>query len=277
MIAKHFIRFSLALISLLALVPIDAMAIDCSVAKLPIERTICADPVLKAADDALGSAYKAALVRLSNPTFREALIKSQRQWVEARASGPEEYRMDGEDTPFDVHAILLKMTKDRTDFLMSEGTFDSLTMQRDLADKFRGGPYAGLRAGCSFIPPPFRSNWDYQCSATISRQRGNRIVSKDVNWASGHTTQIRYKGAIVNGVPKIEFFCEVGYDASKRCYDTEEEEETPGSKIHWYPVSVAGSGFEGPILTELSIYDADVNINEENIDWMDTELGTSDN
>lgn len=257
--------------------PADAGAFDCRKATLPVERTICADPVLKAADVALGRAYKAALVRISNPALRDALIKSQRQWVEARAAGPEEYRMDGEDTPLDVQAILLKMTKDRIGFLMSDETFDSLNMQRDLADKFRGGPYVGLRAGCSFIPPPFRSNWNYQCSATISRQNGNRIVSKDVNWASGHTTQIRYKGAIVNGVPKFEFFCEVGYDASKRCYDTEEEEKTPGSKIHWYPVSVAGSGFEGPILTELSLYDADVNMNEEDIDWMDAELAGDGN
>ena len=58
---------------------------DCASAKQPVEKAICADPTLAAADVALGQAYRQALQRLAgDPAATEALKASQRRFVATR-------------------------------------------------------------------------------------------------------------------------------------------------------------------------------------------------
>lgn len=60
-----------------------AAAIDCARAKSPIEKAICADPKLKAADDAMAAAYSRLRETLS-AAERKGLTASQRKWIKSR-------------------------------------------------------------------------------------------------------------------------------------------------------------------------------------------------
>lgn len=60
-----------------------AMAFDCAKAQSPIEKAICADPKLKAADDAMSAAYS-SLREALNATERKGLTASQRKWIRSR-------------------------------------------------------------------------------------------------------------------------------------------------------------------------------------------------
>ena len=69
------------LAGLLPAIPAQAAGFDCAKAVSPTERTICADPVLSAADDALSAAYRAAwAVDLDHVTLRD----DQLRWLAQR-------------------------------------------------------------------------------------------------------------------------------------------------------------------------------------------------
>jgi uncharacterized protein len=69
---------------LLAAAPLaHAASFDCSKARTPIEKTICASPELSAADDQMAAAYKAALAQA--PEAAELLRVGQREWLRDRA------------------------------------------------------------------------------------------------------------------------------------------------------------------------------------------------
>lgn len=77
----------LALAALLTASPAVAAgpSFDCASAKQPVEKAICADPALAAADVELARAYRQALQRLAgDPSAVEALKKSQRTFVATR-------------------------------------------------------------------------------------------------------------------------------------------------------------------------------------------------
>lgn len=60
-----------------------AFAIDCTKAQDQIEKAICGDAGAKAADDAMGAAFRALLGRLSG-TAKETLLDDQRAWIASR-------------------------------------------------------------------------------------------------------------------------------------------------------------------------------------------------
>jgi uncharacterized protein YecT (DUF1311 family) len=60
-----------------------ATALDCSKAKAPDEKALCADPQALAADDAMGKAYQALSSGLSE-LDRKALLRAQRTWLKSR-------------------------------------------------------------------------------------------------------------------------------------------------------------------------------------------------
>lgn len=62
-----------------------AWALDCSKAKTPPDKLICADPRAAAADAAMSKAYTDLAAHLSE-TDKKALIISQRQWLKDRAN-----------------------------------------------------------------------------------------------------------------------------------------------------------------------------------------------
>lgn len=63
----------------------SASAFDCAKASTDTEKAICADPALKASDDAMGAAYETALARLE-PEQQSALKANQKVWLTARDS-----------------------------------------------------------------------------------------------------------------------------------------------------------------------------------------------
>lgn len=60
-----------------------AQAFDCGKAESAVEKTICADPKLKATDDAMGAVYATLRAALTGGD-RKALVASQRKWVKTR-------------------------------------------------------------------------------------------------------------------------------------------------------------------------------------------------
>ena len=86
-------RSSIALLLLLGLTR-EAQAFDCGKASTAVELAICADPELKAADDALGKAYS-SLKPLLAAGEQKMLVRSQRRWIAWREGcGPSENGLD---------------------------------------------------------------------------------------------------------------------------------------------------------------------------------------
>nr|WP_179221826.1 lysozyme inhibitor LprI family protein [Inquilinus limosus] len=70
---------------LLAGVASPALAFDCAKARTPLEKTICADPAARQADDAMGAAY-IAVQAASGKAESQALLRNQRAWLQRRQS-----------------------------------------------------------------------------------------------------------------------------------------------------------------------------------------------
>ena len=66
--------------------PAQAAGIDCTKAKTPVERMLCADPALRAADGAVADAFAAALAAAPD---QGAVRACQRQWLAARNACPD--------------------------------------------------------------------------------------------------------------------------------------------------------------------------------------------
>lgn len=66
-------------------------ALDCGKASQPIEKLFCATPELKKADAAMSAAYLKLLHDTTDPDFHEALVRSQRRWLEVRSRGVDRF------------------------------------------------------------------------------------------------------------------------------------------------------------------------------------------
>jgi uncharacterized protein YecT (DUF1311 family) len=76
-------RIIISLIAVLSATP--AFALDCSKAKTPVEKAICADPAAAAADRSMEEAYGRLAAGLS-PDGRKVLLASQRAWLKLRGN-----------------------------------------------------------------------------------------------------------------------------------------------------------------------------------------------
>ncbi|PNG26415.1 lysozyme inhibitor LprI family protein [Methylocella silvestris] len=90
-----------------------AEAFDCAKAATPIEKAICANPTVLAADEAMTKAYD-GLADSLKPEHRQALLISQRRWLEQRAN-----LCVSEDGKA-VDSCLVEKTADRRAFLAGE-------------------------------------------------------------------------------------------------------------------------------------------------------------
>jgi uncharacterized protein YecT (DUF1311 family) len=197
---------------------IPARALDCPKASHEAEKLICAFPEAKKADEAMSAAYFALLRRTPDPEFHEALIRSQRRWIEARSRGVP--RIDGqEDEEPDDSKVLLKITRDRLDFLKGSRPIHTMEQQRKVASKESGGPFAGYEGPCGFMPPRF-GHWEYACWIATHRQHKDRICSVGEEWATGHTTERRLVSVVTNREAKPVASCYTGY-AGHSCPDPE--------------------------------------------------------
>jgi uncharacterized protein YecT (DUF1311 family) len=206
-----------------------AYALDCGNASLQVEKLICMTPELKKADEAMSAAYFKLLRQTTDPEFHEALIRSQRRWLQARSRGVP--RFDGmEDQEPDDRKVLLKITRDRLEVLGGTGLIRTMENQWKIASKDSGGPFAGYEASCEFLPPRY-GNWNYVCWITAHREHKDRICSVAEDWASGHTTQHRLVSVVNNGEPKPVASCHTGY-AGNTCPDPENIVGI-GADAHW--------------------------------------------
>lgn len=77
-------RIAASLLTLAAVALVTpAHAFDCSKAASAVEKAICADPSLKARDDAMAARY-AGVKNLSTPEEQKMLARSQKAWIEGR-------------------------------------------------------------------------------------------------------------------------------------------------------------------------------------------------
>ena len=209
-----------------------AYALDCRSSSLQVEKLICTTPELKKADEAMSAAYFKLLRETTDPEFHEALTRSQRRWIQARSRGvPRIDGMKGEDIEPDDRKVLLKITKDRLNFLRGTEPIRTMEQQRKIASEDGGGPFAGYEAdSCEFLPPHY-SNWEYVCWITTHRQHKDRICSATEDWASGHTTEQRLVSVVNDGHPKPVARCSTGY-AGNTCPDPENIGDV-GAAAHW--------------------------------------------
>jgi uncharacterized protein YecT (DUF1311 family) len=220
---------ALALAVCAVISPTAVHALDCAKASLKAEKLICASLEAKKADAAMSAAYFALLRRTTDPDFHEALIRSQRRWIEARARGVP--RIDGqEDEEPDDRKVLLKITRDRLNFLKGSEPIHVMAQQRKIASGETGGPFAGYEGPCEFMPPRY-GHWEYACWIATHRQHKDRICSVGEEWASGHTTERRLVSVVANGEPKPVASCYTGYEGLI-CPDPENM-ATAGAAAHW--------------------------------------------
>jgi uncharacterized protein YecT (DUF1311 family) len=210
----------------------EVYALDCGKASLQVEKLVCTTSELKKADEAMSAVYFRLLRQTRDPEFHDALMRSQRRWVEARSRGvPRIDRIEGEDTEPDDRKVLLKITRDRLDFLKGTKPIHVMEQQRKIASEDGGGPFAGYETdSCEFLPPRY-GNWEYICWTTTHRQHNDRICSVKEDWATGHTTEHRLVSAVNKGEPKPLASCSSGY-AGFTCPHPENI-DLVGAAAHW--------------------------------------------
>jgi len=220
---------------------LPAKAIDCARASKRIEKMICGDTKLKAADAALNAAYVAFLRSAPDRETRDLIIASQRRWLKARdgefdaAPDQEAGASDGE--PRDEAAVLLSAIERRKNSITGTTYFPGLAAvikkQRANAAMYTGGPYAGYQTDCWFAPRGF-GNGDYLCLGTETFQNRDRICRSATSWASGHTTEYRTVADVVGSGVRLKATCATGYES------TDEPCPEPGlDEGHWNMKPVA--------------------------------------
>ncbi|MHC2624681.1 uncharacterized protein YecT (DUF1311 family) [Bradyrhizobium huanghuaihaiense] len=233
---------ALALVACAVISSSPVLALDCAKASHEAEKIICSFPEAKKVDEAMSAAYFALLRRTTDPEFHEALIRSQRRWIEARSRGVP--RIDGqEDEETDDRKVLLKITRDRLDFLKGSRPIHTMEQQRKVASKESGGPFAGYEGPCDFMPPRF-GHWEYACWIATHRQHKDRVCSVGAEWASGHTTERRLVSIVASGELKPAASCYTGY-AGHTCPDTENNANMAAA-AHWNTNPKISFGDLGP-------------------------------
>ena len=197
----------------------SASAFDCSKAKTKLEKFICSDAEMKKADDQMNAAFFALLSKTKDKDFREALIKSQKRWLEnrtpdgkvwAEGAGTDVVHEDGPE----VKQFIIDASSNRKDFLQSEDPIVSMETQRNLRLKDGGGKYEGYYTSCWFVEPPWGEANEYVCVGMMRRQKGNRVCTAGSEWASGHETYVRVVSEVVNGQLKHIATCKEGYSGN---------------------------------------------------------------
>lgn len=139
----RIMKYSLACAPLLLVLGVQpAAAIDCAKAQSPIEKAICADQKLKAADDAMSAAYSSLRETLT-AAERKGLAASQRKWIKSRED------ICGYQEGAERSSCVLAQTEERRRLFLAEP---------------ESGPGTGARMVPIFVqqdPDPYRFDIDY--------------------------------------------------------------------------------------------------------------------
>jgi uncharacterized protein YecT (DUF1311 family) len=257
---------SLLTLGFLVLVHEPAHALDCTKASLPVDKLICTTPDLKRADEEMGAAYFKLLRATTDPDFHEALIRSQRRWLEVRSHSPDRFGL-GEQDKTDDREVLLKMTRERLSFIQTDAPIHLLELQRKIASEDRGGAFAGYRTWCVLQPPPY-GNWDYECRGDTLRQRNDRICSSVMEWASGHVTERRAVSVLENGEPKVVATCSTGYASTNKQCPEPDADVWAKLDAHWNTTPDPSEPLPTSHVTDLWKFDPDIDPTTSDQAWM---------
>lgn len=140
-----------------------AMAFDCAKAQSPIEKAICADPTLKAADDAMSAAYS-SLREALNTAERKGLAASQRKWIKGREDSC------GVQEGAELTKCIAEQTEERRRLFLAAP---------------ESGPGTGARMVPIFVqqdPDPHRFDVDYTLIRFAApRSKGEKLFNADVD------------------------------------------------------------------------------------------------
>lgn len=140
-----------------------AVAFDCAKAQSPIEKAICADPKLKAADDAMSAAYSSLREALS-ATERKGLTASQRKWIKSREDSC------GVQEGAELSSCIQDQTEERRRLFLAEP---------------ESGPGTGARMVPVFVqqdPDPHRFDVDYTLIRFAApKSNGEKLFNAEVD------------------------------------------------------------------------------------------------
>jgi uncharacterized protein YecT (DUF1311 family) len=256
-----------ALLSFLFLAPASHVyALDCAKASSRVDKLICATPELKKTDEAMSAAYFKLLRETTDPDFHEALIRSQRRWLDVRSDGPDRFGQAESDTT-DDRDVLLKMTRERLTTLRTARPTHMLELQRKLASEDGTSRFAGYKTYCVLQPPPY-GNWTYECWGVTLRQHNDRICSSMMSWASGHMSEDRAVGALTNGQTRLVATCSTGDSTTNdRCPEADADVWTKLDS-HWNTNPDSPELLSTADLTSLWKFDPDIDPTATDRAWM---------
>jgi len=243
-----------------------ARALDCAQASLPVDKLICATPDLKKADAAMSAAYFKLLRETTDQQFHEALIRSQRRWLEVRSHGPDRYGQ-AEDDKADDREVLLKMTRDRLARLQTTEPIRAMERQREIVAKDGGGLFAGYGTSCALLPPPY-GGWSYGCWGAAHRQNNDRVCSVEMAWASGHMTEYRLVSILKDGEPKLVAICSIGPDTTTARCPEPGDNATIWGDARWNTNPASSNDLPPPYTGDLWKFDPEIDVDAIDKPWM---------
>ncbi|WP_246799621.1 lysozyme inhibitor LprI family protein [Bradyrhizobium sp. CCBAU 51753] len=249
-----------------AVAPVSpAHALDCAKAPARVDKVICASPSLRKADAAMSAAYFKLLRATTDREFHDALIRSQRRWLEVRSQGARGSQED-DDVEIAEREALLKVTRDRMKSLQTGELVRRMERQRGVASKDSGGAFAGYKTACYLLPPPH--GWVYGCFGEGRRQNSDRICSVELTWATGHGTEYRTVSIVKDGAPKPVATCSIGYaETTERCPDADDDAELKAN-ARWNTNPVPSNERPTPHASDLWKYDPDTSVELADQEWM---------
>lgn len=258
--------FTAFLCTLLVVQELPVYALDCSKTLSQVERLFCANPELKQADEAMSAAYFKLLRATTDPDCHEALIRSQRRWLQVREDGPDTFGRARRESA-DSRKILFEVTNDRIAFLQSGEPIIRMQLQRQLRAQDSDGAYAGYKAYCVLQPPPY-GNWDYECWGETRRQQNERFCSSVMEWASGQMTDHRAVSVLRDGKPLVVAACSTGHVAN------DEQCPLPGGDVwnkldaRWNTAPANSEFLPAWDTVDIWKYDPDVALYATDPEWM---------
>ncbi|NTX29403.1 DUF1311 domain-containing protein [Burkholderia pyrrocinia] len=187
---------------------VPGFAMDCAKAAQPIEKRICANPALRAADARMNSVYAGALKAAPDAAIHDMLVRSQRRWIDARNN-----RLDAD---YDGHPLAVDEVRkaiDRRTAVLADQSGKGL-IARALAErrwlaKYTSGPLTSFDGNCDFIPDDASgAHVSYACFGAVHVQHRARVCSQSEDWATGAVYQYRAVSVADGGKVHPVAFCE---------------------------------------------------------------------
>ncbi|MGS0892163.1 lysozyme inhibitor LprI family protein [Burkholderia stagnalis] len=212
-------------------------AMDCAKAAQAIEKRICGNAGLRAADTRMNAAYAGALKAAPDAAIRDMLVRSQRRWIAARNNRLD---TDYEGRPMAVDEV--RKAIDRRTAVLADRSDNGLIAraraERQWLAKYTGGPLTGFDASCDFIPGDARgTHVSYACFGAVYVQHRARVCSQSEDWATGAVYQYRGVSAVDGGQARPVAFCEAQAHAC----------DHGGAQAGWVRAGGAGADNRAPV------------------------------